>query len=152
VGNPSRKNHRCYPRHFFVCKKTTLLVGCNKTRRFARCAPINTARDAGESLHIRRPSKPCPQHPKSMIQKTKHAVRNHLKLVLSPRTFPNRQFEKKVPSRTQLGVHLGAFDMHITSRTGGSAVKDRSQRQTALRHRPQRNALWLHYLSRALAR
>jgi len=102
-------NHRCHPRQTFICKRTTLLLGCNEIRRFIRGAPINTARDAGETLHVRRPTRPFPQRPKSTLQKTKHAVRNHLKLVPSPHTFSNTNFEKKTPSRTQLGVHLGAF-------------------------------------------
>jgi len=33
------KNHRCYPRQIFICKRTTLLVGCSEMRRFARCTP-----------------------------------------------------------------------------------------------------------------
>jgi hypothetical protein len=56
-----------------------------------------------------------------MLQEIQHTVRNHLKLVLLPHAFSNRDFEKKTPFRTQLGVHLGAFDMHPTSRTGGSS-------------------------------
>ena len=86
---------------------------------------ITTARDAGENLHLRRPIKPFPQHAESMLQKTTRRFRNHLNLVLSPHAFSNTDFEKKVPYRTQLGVHLGAFDMHITSRTGGSAERHR---------------------------
>ena len=26
------KNHRCHPRQFFICKRTTLLIGCNEIK------------------------------------------------------------------------------------------------------------------------
>ena len=105
----------CRPRktarreNFFVCKRTTSLLGCSETRRFARCALNNTARNAGENLHIRRPTKSFLHRPESMLQKTKHPVRYPLKLVSSPHAFSNRNFEKKTPFQTRLGVHLGAF-------------------------------------------
>ena len=34
--------------NFFICKRTISLLGCNKTRGLARCAPKITARDAGK--------------------------------------------------------------------------------------------------------